>query len=44
MSPKRKNNLIKDIRRHTFYNVCLLATVVLLSVMLLAGTVVSTSL
>lgn len=41
---KKRKNIIKDIRRHAFYNACLLATIVILSVMLFAGTVISTSL
>lgn len=44
MKPRRRNILFKDIRRHAFYNACLLATIILLSLMLLAGTIVSTSL
>ncbi|MBR4819159.1 MAG: ABC transporter permease [Clostridiales bacterium] len=44
MSKKKSSNTIKDIRRHAFYNACLLATVVILSLMFFAGTVVSISL
>ena len=44
MNRRGRKNILKDIRRHAFYNACLLATIVLLSVMLLAGTVVSESL
>lgn len=44
MSRKKSNNTIRDIRRHAFYNACLLSTVVILSVMLFAGTVISASL
>ena len=44
MSKKKSNNTIKDIRRHAFYNACLLATVVILSVMLFAESVISISL
>ena len=41
--PKTKNT-IKDIQRHAFLNACLLATVVILSVMLFSVTVISVSL
>ena len=44
MNLRRRKSILKDIRRHGFFNACLLATIVLLSVMLLSGTVVSTSL
>ncbi len=44
MNRRGRKNILKDIRRHAFYNACLLATIVLLSAMLLSGTVVSGSL
>ena len=44
MSLKRTKNTIKDIQRHAFLNACLLATVVILSVMLFSVTVISVSL
>ena len=44
MSSGKKNNILKDIRRHAFYNACLLATISILSVILFAGSVISTSL
>ncbi len=44
MNLRRRKSILKDIRRHGFFNACLLAAIVLLSVMLLSGTVVSTSL
>ena len=43
MSLKRTKNTIKDIQRHAFLNACLLATVVILSVMLFSVTVISVS-
>ncbi|MBP5492202.1 MAG: ABC transporter permease [Clostridiales bacterium] len=44
MSLRRTKNTIKDIQRHAFLNACLLATVVILSVMLFSVTVISVSL
>ena len=41
---KKTKNTIKDIQRHAFLNACLLATVVILSVMLFSVTVISVSL
>ena len=41
---KKSKNTIKDIQRHAFLNACLLATVVILSVMLFSVTVISVSL
>ena len=41
---KKVKNTIKDIQRHAFLNACLLATVVILSVMLFSVTVISVSL
>ena len=41
---KKAKNTIKDIQRHAFLNACLLATVVILSVMLFSVTVISVSL
>ena len=41
---KKSKNAIKDIQRHAFLNACLLATVVILSVMLFSVTVISVSL
>ncbi|MBR5426356.1 MAG: ABC transporter permease [Clostridiales bacterium] len=40
----KTTNTIKDIQRHAFLNACLLATVVILSVMLFSVTVISVSL
>ena len=39
-----RKNIIKDIRRHAFYNSCLIAIIVILTVILFAGSVISTSL
>ena len=44
MQSKRSRNLYKDIKRHAFYNACLLATITILSVILFSGTVISMSL
>ena len=44
MRYKKTKNTIKDIQRHAFLNACLLATVVILSVMLFSVTVISVSL
>ncbi len=44
MKFKKTKNTIKDIQRHAFLNACLLATVVILSVMLFSVTVISVSL
>ncbi len=44
MSLRRTKNTIKDIQRHAFLNACLLATVIILSVMLFSVTVISGSL
>ena len=41
---EKTKNTIKDIQRHAFLNACLLATVVILSVMLFSVTVISVSL
>ena len=41
---RKTKNTIKDIQRHAFLNACLLATVVILSVMLFSVTVISVSL
>ena len=44
MRPVRRKRILKDIRRHAFYNACLLLTIALLSLMLFCGTVISESL
>lgn len=44
MKKGKGKNILKDIRRHAFYNACLLVTIVILSLMLFAGTVISMSL
>ena len=44
MRSLRRRNTLKDIRRHAFYNACLLSTIAILSLMLFCGTVISESL
>ncbi len=44
MRPVRRKRILKGIRRHAFYNACLLSTIALLSLMLFCGTVISESL